>query len=80
MNSSNESNGTRSCLEPFKVNIDHFNNVPIFLFCLGWVVAGVLNAGVGIVQVFVPSWTDGDWIASSGLPGRAVRRTARRSR
>ena len=43
MNSSNESNGTRSCLEPFKVNIDHFNNVPIFLFCLGCLVLGSLS-------------------------------------
>jgi Virulence factor membrane-bound polymerase, C-terminal/O-Antigen ligase/Protein glycosylation ligase len=43
-----------------------------FLFCLGWVVAGVLNAGIGIVQVFAPSVPDGDWIAVSGLRGRAV--------
>jgi hypothetical protein len=32
----------------------------------------VLNAGIGIVQVFAPSVPDGDWIAASGLPGRAV--------
>jgi O-antigen ligase len=42
------------------------------LFCLGWVVAGVLNTGVGMVQVFAPAWPDGDWIAASGMPGRAV--------
>jgi O-antigen ligase len=41
-------------------------------FCLAWVVAGVANAGVAIVQVFAPSWADGDWIARSGIPGRAV--------
>ncbi len=41
-------------------------------FCLGWVVAGVLNAGIGIVQVFMPAWPDGDWLARSSLPGRAV--------
>jgi len=41
-------------------------------FCLGWVVAGVLNVGVAVLQVFTPEWTDGDWIASSGIPGRAV--------
>jgi O-antigen ligase len=47
--------------------------LPLFaLFCLGWVVAGALNAGIGIVQVFAPAWPDGDWIARSGIPGRAV--------
>ncbi|HYN60678.1 MAG TPA: Wzy polymerase domain-containing protein [Rubrivivax sp.] len=47
--------------------------VPVFaLFCMGWVVAGGLNAAIGAVQVFAPGWTDGDWIARSGLPGRAV--------
>ena len=42
------------------------------LFCLGWAVAGVFNAGIAIVQVFTPAWPDGDWIARSGIPGRAV--------
>ena len=47
--------------------------VPVFaLFCMGWVVAGVLSAAIGMVQVFAPDWPDGDWIARSGLPGRAV--------
>jgi len=47
--------------------------VPLFaLFCSGWLVAGVLNAGIGIVQVFAPDWPDGNWIARSGLVGRAV--------
>ena len=41
-------------------------------FCLAWVVAGVLNVGIAAVQVFAPGWTDGDWIATSGIPGRAV--------
>ena len=36
------------------------------------VVAGALNAGIGALQVFAPGWPDGDWIARSGLPGRAV--------
>ena len=42
------------------------------LFCLAWTVAGVFNAGIAIVQVFAPAWPDGDWIARSGIPGRAV--------
>ena len=42
------------------------------LFCLGWLVAGVLNAGVAVMQVFAPALPDGDWIASSSIPGRAV--------
>ena len=42
------------------------------LFCLGWAVAGVLNSAIGIVQVFWPGLPDGDWIARSGVVGRAV--------
>jgi O-antigen ligase len=42
------------------------------LFCAAWVFAGVLNAGIGVVQVFAPDWPDGEWIARSGLAGRAV--------
>jgi O-antigen ligase len=38
----------------------------------GLLVGGVLNAGVALVQVFAPGWADGNWIAASGLPGRAV--------
>ncbi len=41
-------------------------------FCWGWVVAGALNVGVAAVQVFWPGVVDGDWIAHSGFPGRAV--------
>lgn len=47
--------------------------LPLFTaFCIGWVVAGVLNAAIGTVQVFAPAWPDGNWIARSGLAGRAV--------
>ena len=38
----------------------------------GLLVAGLLGAAVAGVQVFVPSWADGQWIAVSGLAGRAV--------
>jgi hypothetical protein len=41
-------------------------------FCWGWVVAGNLNVVVALVQVFAPGLADGDWIAQSGMPGRAV--------
>jgi O-antigen ligase len=41
-------------------------------FCAGWVVAGALNVGLSVIQVFAPGLPDGDWIARSGLPGRAV--------
>lgn len=40
--------------------------------CTGLVVAGGLNVTIATVQVFMPEWTDGNWIATSGLPGRAV--------
>ena len=42
------------------------------IFCAGWVVAGVLNAAIGALQVFAPDVVDGRWIARSGLAGRAV--------
>jgi O-antigen ligase len=42
------------------------------LFCWAWLVAGLLNVGVAGVQVFLPDLPDGDWIAHSGFPGRAV--------
>jgi O-antigen ligase len=41
-------------------------------FMAGLLAAGVLSAGVALVQVFAPDWTDGQWLATSGLPGRAV--------
>jgi hypothetical protein len=41
-------------------------------FALGLVAAGALSALVALVQVFAPDWADGEWIARSGLPGRAV--------
>ena len=40
-------------------------------FCIALVAAGVLSAGVGVVQVFAPQWADGNWIAASAIPGRA---------
>jgi len=40
--------------------------------CWGLVLAGVLSALVSVVQVFEPDWTDGVWIAHSGIPGRAI--------
>src|SRR5512138_2240216 len=34
--------------------------------------AGALSAAIGCVQVFLPELPDGEWIARSGMPGRAV--------
>jgi O-antigen ligase len=42
------------------------------LFCWGWLVAGVANLAIGLIQVFAPDWPDGDWIAISNIVGRAV--------
>lgn len=39
--------------------------------CIALVVAGVLSVAVGVVQVFAPSWADGEWIATTSLEGRA---------
>ena len=41
-------------------------------FCLALAVAGVANAAIGIVQVYAPEWTDGNWLAHSVIEGRAV--------
>ena len=41
-------------------------------FFWGWLIAGLVNVGIAGVQVFVPAWADGSWLARSGLPGRAV--------
>jgi O-antigen ligase len=41
-------------------------------FCWAWLIAGLFNVAVAWVQVFAPSLTDGSFIATSGLPGRAV--------
>ena len=38
----------------------------------GLLLAGLLGAAVAGVQVFVPGWADGQWIAVSGMTGRAV--------
>lgn len=40
--------------------------------CGGWLIAGLLSAFVALVQVFLPGVADGEWIARSGLVGRAV--------
>ena len=37
-----------------------------------WVAAGAVNSVIAVVQVFAASWPDGDWIARSGVVGRAV--------
>ncbi len=42
------------------------------LFCWGLLLAGALNVGIAVVQVFMPAWADGQWVAASGLAGRAV--------
>jgi hypothetical protein len=41
-------------------------------FFLAWVITGLLNVGVALIQVFAPAWPDGDWIAHSAVAGRAV--------
>jgi O-antigen ligase len=41
-------------------------------FCIALVVAGIGSSLVGMIQVFLPDSTDGNWIAHSVLEGRAV--------
>jgi O-antigen ligase len=39
--------------------------------CTALLVAGGLSLLLALVQVFAPSWADGDWIARTATPGRA---------
>ena len=41
-------------------------------FAWGWLIAGLLNVVVALIQVFAPSLPDGSWIAASTIVGRAV--------
>jgi hypothetical protein len=41
-------------------------------FCWALAVTGALNVAIAAVQVFAPGLPDGDWVAASGIPGRAV--------
>jgi O-antigen ligase len=40
--------------------------------CIALLIAGLLSVAVGAVQVFVPHWADGQWIAITALEGRAA--------
>ncbi|MBC7732623.1 MAG: O-antigen ligase C-terminal domain-containing protein, partial [Bacteriovorax sp.] len=47
--------------------------VPAFrAFCIGLVVAGLGSSAIGIVQLFIPQWVDGQWLAATAIPGRAA--------
>jgi O-antigen ligase len=37
-----------------------------------WLALGIASSVIGCAQVFAPSWLDGEWIALSSFPGRAV--------
>lgn len=41
-------------------------------YAVGLVTAAALSTLVALIQAFAPDWSDGDLIARSGLPGRAV--------
>lgn len=40
--------------------------------CAGFALLGLLLSIVCAIQVFAPTWADGDWIARTSLPGRAI--------
>jgi O-antigen ligase len=49
------------------------DSVKVFeAFAWGMLLAGLLSAVVACIQVFMPAWSDGAFIAHSGLVGRAV--------
>lgn len=41
-------------------------------FFTAWVLVGAASVAIGMVQVFAPALPDGEWIARSGIAGRAV--------
>lgn len=41
-------------------------------FWLAWLLAGLLSTAIGVIQVFAPDLADGNFIARTGLLGRAV--------
>lgn len=41
-------------------------------FMWALLLAGLVSALISLAQVFMPDWADGNWIARSGIPGRAV--------
>jgi O-antigen ligase len=41
------------------------------LWATAWLAAGLASAGVALIQVFLPEWADGEWIAR-GAGGRAI--------
>lgn len=43
----------------------------IWLFA-GWLFAGLVNSGIGVLQVYVPDWTGNHLVAAARTPGRAV--------
>lgn len=46
---------------------------PLFAaFCWGWIIAGAINIAIALLQVFAPGLADGEWLAASAYPGRAV--------
>jgi len=48
------------------------NRCAIEVFLGALLVAGSINAAIGCIQVISPEWPDGNWIARSGMVGRAV--------
>ena len=47
--------------------------IPAFrAFCIALIVAGLGSSAIGIVQLFLPQWVDGHWLAATGFPGRAA--------
>lgn len=41
-------------------------------FASAMLIAGLVSAGIGLLQVFAPAWTDGQVLAKTSLVGRAV--------
>ena len=46
--------------------------MPTLAQVISQIEAALLDSLIGLVQVYVPGWADGNWIAPSGIAGRAV--------
>lgn len=40
-------------------------------FCIALVIAGLLGAVIGSIQIFMPDWAEGEWLAAAPSDGRA---------
>ena len=59
---------SRAAVQPWAPSEEPFASA----FMWGLLIAGVVGACIGLIQVFAPAWVDGELLAKASVPGRAV--------